>query len=85
MQRDGEIALGPFTAADVERLAELDRSESVPMVYVVSGGEIVPLGRGEEIPQWSGRWLAEVVDLATRRAQSAKGLPPQRRVRARRL
>ena len=48
------------------RLAELDRSEPVAMVYTVRDGEIVPLGHGEEIPQWSGAWLDGVVQFARR-------------------
>ena len=36
------------------------------MVYAVRDGEIVPLGRGEEIPQWSGAWLDGVVAFARR-------------------
>ncbi len=57
-------ALVPFMATDAERLAELDRSESVPMLYAVRRGEIAPLGHGEEVPQWSGAWLDEVVEFA---------------------
>ena len=33
--REQVVALAPFTAADAERLAELDRSEPVPMLYTV--------------------------------------------------
>ena len=66
------VALGAFTAADAERLAELDRSESVSMLYTVCRGEIVPLGRGEEIPQWSGAWLEAV---ATPRCSSWSSCP----------
>jgi GNAT superfamily N-acetyltransferase len=60
------LALAPFTAHDAGRLAELDRSESVPMVYAVRRGEIVPTGRGEEIPQWSGAWLDGVIAFTRR-------------------
>jgi GNAT superfamily N-acetyltransferase len=67
------VALAPFTAADAGRLAELDRSESVPMLYAVRGGEIVSLGRGEEVPQWSGAWLEDVVAF-TRRHLEAGGV-----------
>jgi hypothetical protein len=65
-RREQVVALAPFTAADVERLAGLDRSESVPMLYTVRRGEIVPLGRGEEIPQWGGAWLDGVVAFTRR-------------------
>ncbi len=72
--RDGlsrqAVVLRAFTAADVWRLAELDRSESVAMVYSVRDGEIVPLGHGEEIPQWSGAWLDGVVAFARRHLES---------------
>jgi GNAT superfamily N-acetyltransferase len=64
--RSAALALAPFTAADTERLAELDRSESVAMWYAVRRGEIVPIGRGEEVPQWSGAWLDEVVAFTRR-------------------
>jgi GNAT superfamily N-acetyltransferase len=70
LRREQIVALAPFTAADAERLAELDRSESVPMLYTVRRGEIVPLGRGEEIPQWSGAWLEAVADFARRQLES---------------
>jgi GNAT superfamily N-acetyltransferase len=66
-------ALVPFTAEDAGRLAELDRSESVPMLYAARRGEIVPLGRGEEVPQWSGAWLDDIVGF-TRRHLEAGGL-----------
>jgi predicted N-acetyltransferase YhbS len=64
------LSLRAFAAADVSRLAELDRSEPVPMVYAVRDGEIVPLGHGEEIPQWSGAWLDGVVAFARRHLDS---------------
>jgi GNAT superfamily N-acetyltransferase len=60
------VTVGSFTSADAPRLAELDRSELVDMVYAVRDGEIVPLGHGEEIPQWSGAWLDGVVAFARR-------------------
>ena len=72
--RDGlprqAVALRAFAAADVWRLAELDRSESVAMVYSVRDGGIVPLGHGEEIPQWSGSWLDGVIAFARRHLES---------------
>jgi GNAT superfamily N-acetyltransferase len=71
--RRAETASGvlrAFTAGEAERLAELDRSESVSMVYTVHRGEIVPLGRGEEIPQWSGAWLEGVVAFTRRHLES---------------
>jgi GNAT superfamily N-acetyltransferase len=43
------------------------------MVYAVRGGEIVPLGRGEEVPQWSGAWLGHTVAF-TRRHLEAGGI-----------
>jgi GNAT superfamily N-acetyltransferase len=60
------VTLRAFTGADAPRLAELDRSEPVAMVYAVRDGEIVPLGHGEEIPQWGGAWLSGVVTFARR-------------------
>ncbi len=64
------VTLRAFTVADVSRLAELDRSEPVAMVYAVRDGEIVPLGHGEEIPQWSGAWLDGVIAFARRHLES---------------
>jgi GNAT superfamily N-acetyltransferase len=64
------IALRAFTAGEAERLAELDRSESVRMLYTVRCGEIVPMGHGEEIPQWSGAWLDGVVAFTRRHLES---------------
>ena len=64
------VTLRAFTAVDVSRLAELDRSEPVAMVYAVRDGEIVPLGHGEEIPQWSGAWLEGVIAFARRHLES---------------
>ena len=64
------VTLRAFTAADASRLAELDRSEPVAMVYAVRAGEIVPLGHGEEIPQWSGAWLDGVIAFARRHLES---------------
>jgi hypothetical protein len=64
------LSLRAFAAADVSRLAELDRSEPVAMVYAVRDGEIVPLGHGEEIPQWNGAWLDGVVAFARRHLES---------------
>ncbi|HEY3359400.1 MAG TPA: hypothetical protein VGQ83_39485, partial [Polyangia bacterium] len=64
------LTLHTFTADDASRLAELDRSEPVAMVYAVRDGEIVPLGHGEEIPQWSGDWLDGVVAFARRHLES---------------
>jgi GNAT superfamily N-acetyltransferase len=66
------VALGPFTAADTGRLAELDRSESVSMLFTVRHGRIVPTGEGCEVPQWSGSWLAETIEF-TRRHLEAGG------------
>ena len=40
------------------------------MVYTVRDGKIVPLGHGEEIPQWSGAWLDGVVAFARRHLES---------------
>jgi GNAT superfamily N-acetyltransferase len=64
------IALRAFTAVDASRLAELDRSEPVAMVYAVRNGEIAPLGHGEDIPQWSGAWLDGVIAFARRHLES---------------
>jgi GNAT superfamily N-acetyltransferase len=66
------VALVPFTAADAGRLAELDRSESVSMLFTVRRGRIVPTGEGCEVPQWSGSWLAETIAF-TRRHLDAGG------------
>ena len=64
------VALQPLTTADVGRLAELDRSESVGMLYAVRDGEIVPTGEGCEVPQWSGAWLDETVAFVRRHLES---------------
>jgi GNAT superfamily N-acetyltransferase len=66
----GELLIRAFTATDSERLAELDRSESVEMLYAVRDGTIVPLGHGEDVPQWSGAWLDDVVAFARRHLES---------------
>jgi GNAT superfamily N-acetyltransferase len=64
------LVLRAFTAAHARRLAELDRSESVRMLFAVRDGEIVPLGHGEEVPQWSGAWLDGVVAFARRHLEA---------------
>jgi GNAT superfamily N-acetyltransferase len=64
------LTLRAFTPVDCSRLAELDRSEPVAMVYAVRDDEIVPLGHGEEIPQWSGAWLDGVIAFARRHLES---------------
>jgi GNAT superfamily N-acetyltransferase len=64
------VALRAFTAGEAERLAELDRSESVRMLYAERHGGIVPLGHGEEVPQWSGAWLDDVVAFTRRHLES---------------
>jgi GNAT superfamily N-acetyltransferase len=68
--RDETVVLRAFTAGDAELLAELDRSESVPMLCAVRDGRIVPLGHGEEVPQWSGAWLDGVVAFARRHLEA---------------
>ena len=66
----GPSHFAPSPPDDASRLAELDRSEPVAMVYAVRDGEIVPLGHGEEIPQWSGAWLDGVIAFARRHLES---------------
>jgi GNAT superfamily N-acetyltransferase len=65
------VKLRAFTATDAGLLADLDRSESVAMLYAVRGGEIVPLGHGEEVPQWSGAWLAGVLRFVRQHLEAA--------------
>lgn len=64
-----------FTPDDIERVVEIDRSESIAMLYEVREGEIVPTGRGCEVPQWSGDWLAHEIALVRRHLEAgATGL-----------
>lgn len=64
------VALRAFTAGDAERLAEIDRTESVAMLSAVRAGEIVALGHGCEVPPWSGAWLDEMVGFARRHLEA---------------
>ncbi len=69
-----EIVVREIAASEAGRVAELDRSESVAMLFEVRGGAIVPLARGCEIPQWSGAWLEEEVALVRDQLQSGAAL-----------
>jgi len=67
---DEAVALRAFTAGDAERLAEIDRTESVAMLYAVRDGEIEPLGHGCEVPPWGGAWMDEMVGFARRHLEA---------------
>jgi len=61
-----EIVYREVHAADAERIAEIDRTESVAMLHEVRCGEILPLDHGCKAPQWSGARLDETIAFVRR-------------------
>ena len=59
-----------FGVGDVARLGELDRAESVGMLYAVRGGDIVSLGHGCEVSPWTPAQLNETVAFTRRHLEA---------------
>ncbi len=65
------VTYDAFGVGDVARLGDLDRTESVAMLYAVRGGDIVSLGHGCEVAPWTPAQLEEMVAFARRHLEAS--------------
>jgi ribosomal protein S18 acetylase RimI-like enzyme len=57
------VRVEQLSAADLGRIREIDRSESVRLKYVHESGALRPVEINHEIPRWSDAMVAEATEM----------------------
>src|SRR5712691_845137 len=57
------VRIEELKAADLDRIREIDRSESVRFKYVYEHGELRPVEINHEIPTWSDAMVVEAKEM----------------------
>lgn len=56
------IRLKELEINDAERLAEIDRSEQIDLIYEIQDGQMLEVAAGHECPNWNQHQIREIIE-----------------------